>query len=154
MTTRLAAAARFALPLLPALAVAGAAAAPPRQEFEFRCRLVRSDGTELAAPTATAWAKQPCRFSAGGTAPTLRPGVRLDYGTSLDAWAAPADGGKLLLDLTLSTTTLDADRADAVSVTGASVHTVRTVLPGEPVHLAFGCTSAVTLDLTVDTRSR
>lgn len=148
MNPRLAAAS-----LLPVLALAGAVPPSP-QQYEFRCRLRRTDGTELASPTATAPERVPCTFNAGGTAPTLRRGVTLNYGQSLTAWAAPAADGKVLLDLTLSTTTVDADGPDGVTVSGSTVHTVRTVHPGQPAHMAVGANPEMTLDVVVYERAR
>ena len=138
--------------IVSAVTMAGAAPGRPGRQYQFRCRLVRLDGTELASPTATAAERQPCGFNAGGTAPTLRRGVTIDYGTSLAAWATPAAGGRVLLDLTLTTTTLDGD--DGVTVSGTTVHTVRTVSLGQPEHIAVGATPGVTLDLTVDEVTR
>ena len=138
--------------ILSAVTLAGAGPARPGRAYQFRCRLVRLDGTELASPTATVVERQSCTLNAGGTAPTLRRGVTIDYGTSLAAWAAPAAGGRVLLDLTLTTTSLDGD--DGVTVSGSTVHTVRTVPLGQPEHIAVGATPGVTLDLTVDEVTR
>ena len=151
MSPRLIAAVRSALLLLPAVAIAGAAPATKRF-YVFHCRLVRIDGTEVASPTISAFERQPCSFTAGGTAPTLRHGVTLDYGNSVAAWAAPTEDGKLLVDVTVSTTNLDAGGTDGVTVTGSIAHTVRTLRPGQPAEIAIVGTG-LTLHLTVDDRT-
>ena len=128
---------RSALVAIPALAVAGAAPTSQRQ-YHLHCKLTRHGGTELASPAIDVVETQTGRFVVGGTAPTARAGVSLDYGISLTASVAPAADGKLLLDVAVSATSFDTTSAAGVTVGGYTVHTVCTALPAKPVHVAAG----------------
>jgi len=128
------------------LMLAGATPAHQRQ-YQLLCKLTGRGGTELASPTICGVEAEPFGLTAGGTAPTLRAGVRLDYGISLAGWVAPAADGKLVLDLNVSLTALDQAAPDGITTEGRSVHTVRSAAPGKPIHLSLG--SDMTCDVTV-----
>ena len=140
---------RVAALLLPTMAGATAPPPPAGKQYEVRCRLVRLDGTEVASPKVMAVEGQVATLTAGGQAFTSRQGVELPYGTSLSAWVKRADDGKLLVDLTITSTSLDMPEIGSVAVAGYTVRTVRTATSGQPIQVSIGPTRAVTCDITV-----